>query len=47
MISNETAIKKNFILIDMWNKQHPIIHTWFLLSSISICCMSALFFINP
>lgn len=32
---------------DIWSKQHPLIHTWLLLSSISICFLSALFFIFP
>lgn len=39
---------KNFegiILTDMWNYQHPLIHTWLLLSSVSICVLSALLFI--
>lgn len=31
----------------LWDKQHPLIHTWLLLSSISICFLSALFFIAP
>ena len=29
----------------MWNQQHPVIHTWLVLSSISICFLSALLFI--
>ncbi len=32
---------------DLWNTQHPLIHTWLLLSSISICFLSALFLIAP
>ena len=32
-------------IMDIWNKQHPLIHTWLLLSSISICFLSALLFI--
>lgn len=32
-------------LLDLWNKQHPLIHTWLVLSSISICFIFALFFI--
>jgi hypothetical protein len=47
MLLNETAIRKNFIIRDLWDKQHPIIHAWFLMSTISIFCMSALFFIVP
>lgn len=35
------------VLMEIWNKQHPLIHTWLLLSSISICFLSALFFIAP
>lgn len=35
------------ILAGIWNKQHPLIHTWLVLSSISICFLSALFFIFP
>jgi len=31
----------------LWDKQHPIIHTWLLLSSVSICFLSAIFFISP
>lgn len=34
-------------LIESWHKQHPIIHTWLLLSSLSICFLSAIFFIIP
>lgn len=32
-------------LFEMWNQQHPLIHTWLILSSISICFLSALLFI--
>lgn len=32
-------------LMEMWNQQHPLIHTWMILSSISICFLSALLFI--
>ena len=32
-------------LLEMWNKQHPLIHTWLILSSISICFLFAFFFI--
>lgn len=35
------------ILLELLNKQHPLIHTWLLLSSVSICFLSALFFIAP
>lgn len=30
---------------EMWNQQHPLIHTWLILSSVSICFLSALLFI--
>ena len=49
-IGIETCFNKNNLktnIIESWNKQHPIIHTWLLLSSISICFLSALFFIIP
>ncbi len=32
-------------LKQLWAEQHPIMHTWFLLSSLSICFLSALLFI--
>ena len=35
------------VLLEMFDNQHPLIHTWLLLSSISICFLSALFFIIP
>ena len=35
------------IILKMFDNQHPLIHTWLLLSSISICFLSALFFIIP
>jgi len=34
-------------LLSIWDTQHPLIHTWLVLSSISICFLSALFFIIP
>lgn len=37
-------IKSKNTLIDMWDKQHPLIHTWLLISSISICCLSAVLY---
>lgn len=37
-------IQKNAI-IAIWDKQHPLIHAWLVLSSVSICFLSALFFI--
>lgn len=33
------------VLMKIWNKQHPIIHTWLFLSSASICFLFVLFFI--
>lgn len=30
---------------ELWNNQHPIMHTWLVLSSISIFFLSAIFFI--
>lgn len=33
------------VFVEIWSKQHPLIHTWLVLSSISICFLSALFFI--
>lgn len=38
------SIQKNAIMA-IWGKQHPLIHAWFVLSSVSICFLSALFFI--
>lgn len=35
------------ILRDSVQTQHPLINTWLVLSSISICFLSALFFIIP
>lgn len=37
----ESAFQKN-TLLDIWGKQHPLIHTWLILSSVSICFLSAL-----
>ena len=33
-------------LFEIWNKQHPLIHTWLILSSISICFLFAFFFVT-
>lgn len=33
------------VLANIWNKQHPLIHTWLVLSSISICFLFVLFFV--
>lgn len=32
-------------ILNLLSKQHPLIHTWLFLSSISICFIFALFFI--
>lgn len=32
-------------LMEVWNQQHPLIHTWLLISSISICFLSAILFV--
>lgn len=37
-------IQKN-ALMAIWGRQHPLIHAWFVLSSVSIGFLSALFFI--
>lgn len=39
----EDRVHKN-ALKEMWSKQHPLIHTWLVLSSISICFLSALLY---
>lgn len=37
------SIRKNKnTLMEMWDKQHPLIHTWLVLTSVSICLLSAL-----
>ena len=33
------------VLMNIWGKQHPLIHTWLVLSSASICFLFVLFFI--
>lgn len=33
------------VLINILSKQHPLIHTWLVLSSASICLLFVLFFI--
>lgn len=35
----------NSALTEMWNQQHPLINTWLILSSVSICFLSALLFV--
>lgn len=32
-------------LVEMWNQQHPLIHTWLILAPISICFLFVLLFI--
>jgi len=33
------------VLTNIWGKQHPLIHTWLVLSSVSICFLFVLFFV--
>lgn len=33
------------VLLNIWGKQHPLIHTWLVLSSVSICFLFVLFFV--
>ncbi|MFA7659192.1 MAG: hypothetical protein WCY19_07145 [Candidatus Gastranaerophilaceae bacterium] len=40
----EGTFHKN-VIIGLWKNQHPLIHTWLLLSSVSICFLSGLLFI--
>ncbi len=44
---NDSFAQETFNIRKLWNEQHPIIHAWFLLSSISICFLSAILFIIP
>jgi hypothetical protein len=39
------SINQNTI-VEIWTKQHPLINTWMILSSASICILFALFFIT-
>jgi len=32
-------------LMKLWQNQHPLIHTWLLLSSVSICLLFTVFFV--
>ncbi len=32
-------------LSEMWSQQHPLINTWLILSSVSICFLTALLFL--
>ena len=41
----QTLYSGSNTLMEIWNEQHPIINTWLLLSSISICFLFAVFFI--
>ncbi len=52
ILDKEIKIESNYydtgltsVIVDSWNKQHPLMHTWLLLSSVSICFLSAIFFI--
>ena len=29
---------------EIWDYQHPVMHTWFVLSSLSLCAMFALLY---
>jgi hypothetical protein len=44
-IEAELSYNSNNTLIELWNNQHPLIHTWLLLSSVSICLLFTIFFI--
>lgn len=33
------------VLLNIWGKQHPLIHTWLVISSVSICFLFVLFFV--
>lgn len=35
----------NNALSELWNNQHPLIHTWLILTSLSLCFLSAFLFI--
>lgn len=44
--SDAQVRKENDTLISiLWNNQHPLIHTWLLLSSVSICLLFTVFFV--
>lgn len=43
--AESSFIHPNQYLAEAWSHQHPLIHTWLFLSSISICFLSALLFI--
>lgn len=42
---NEIYIDKEFTLKAVWDEQHPIIHTWLVFSSLSICVLSVCFYV--
>lgn len=39
------TLNNDTYLSEMWDKPHPLMHTWLILSSVSICFLSALLFI--
>lgn len=43
--SEKVSSKPINSLAILWNNQHPLIHTWLLLSSVSICFLFAVFFV--
>lgn len=45
MQPNELLADKEITIRGILGEQHPIINTWLVLSSLSICLMSAFFFI--
>jgi hypothetical protein len=51
VFGKDLEIESNYVdnssttFAQMWNQQHPLIHTWLILSSVSICFLSALLFI--
>lgn len=45
MQTNELLADKELTLKSILSEQHPIINTWLLMSSLSICLMSAFFFV--
>ncbi|MBP7212036.1 hypothetical protein KBA27_04300 [bacterium] len=47
MQMKEVVAEKSLSVKDLWEDQHPLIHTWFLLSSVSICFISAVFLMTP
>ena len=42
-----TVTDENFTFKELWNDQHPLMHVWFLMSTISIFFITAVFWITP